>query len=149
MIFSRHSGMGDIICTIPVALELMKRHPGATFIYNCHQDFAAVPRLAGIADLVTSLEPIGLIGHWYRFLLGGFYHFAHGDDQSGQVAREPMVAEFLRQFHLPVTDEHPRLAAGTGSARKSQVAPGPEKPRFRFARAGPPRAKLAGQGMAA
>ena len=111
VIFSRYTGMGDIICTIPATRELMKRHPGATFIYNCHRDFAAVPKLAGITERVTTLESIGLIGYWYRFLLGGFYHFAHGDDTPGKVAQEPMVAEFLRQFNLPVTQEHPKLEA--------------------------------------
>jgi ADP-heptose:LPS heptosyltransferase len=109
--------MGDIICTIPAARELMKRHPGATFIYNCHPDFAAIPRLAGIADHITSLVPIGLVGHWYRFLLAGFYHFAHGDDTPGKVAQEPMVAEFCLQFNLPVTEEHPELPV-TPAARK-------------------------------
>jgi ADP-heptose:LPS heptosyltransferase len=109
VIFSRFTGMGDIICTIPAAQKLMKRHPGATFIYNCHADFAAVPRLAGIANRITSLESIGLIGHWYRFLLAGFYHFAHGDDLPDSGCKEPMVVEFLRQFNLPVAEEHPAL----------------------------------------
>ena len=109
VIFSRWSGLGDIICTVGPARELKKRHSGATFIYNCHADFAEVPRLAGIADKITSLQPIGLVGHWYRFLLGGFYHFAHGDDRPGQVAQEPMAAEFCKQFDLPVTEHHPHV----------------------------------------
>lgn len=121
VIFSRQTGMGDIICTIPVVRELIKRHPGTTFIYNCHRDFADVPRLAGVARQVTSLEPIGLIGHWYSFLLNGFYHFAHGDDISGRAPREPMVAEFLRQFQMPVTDVHPVLAAGPAAQEKVRL----------------------------
>jgi len=116
VIFSRYTGMGDIICTLPAALALMQRHPGATFLYNCHADFAAVPQLAGVASRVTSLLPMGLVGHWYAFLLEGYYHFAHGDDTPGKVAQEPMVAEFCRQFDLPVTEEHPRLPV-TASAR--------------------------------
>lgn len=110
--------MGDIICTVPAARELMKHHPRATFIYNCHPDFAAVPRLAGIADRVTSLEAIGIVGHWYAFLLSGFYHFAHRDDLPGQSAKEPMVAEFLRQFDLPVSETHPQIAASEASQKK-------------------------------
>jgi len=109
VIFSRFSGMGDILCTIPAARELMKRHPGATFIYNCHANFADVPRLANVAGKVTSLEPIGLVGFWYRFLLEGFYHFAHNDDLIGKTAQEPMVMEFEKQFHLPVTGQHPEI----------------------------------------
>ncbi len=109
VIFSRWSGMGDILCTIPAALELKKRHPGATIIYNCHPDFTVVPKLGGVANRVTSLEAIGLVGHWYKFLLAGFYHFAHGDDTPGQTSQEPMVTEFCRQFGLPAQEEHPRL----------------------------------------
>ncbi len=109
VIFSRRTGMGDIICTIGPARELMKRHPGATFIYNCHPDFAPVPVIAGIASRVTTLEPIGLVGNWYHFLLGGFYHFAHGDDLPDGGCQETMVAEFFRQFGLPFSEEHPEL----------------------------------------
>src|SRR5260370_2727794 len=69
VIFSRYSGMGDIICTIPAAQRLMQRHPGATFIYNCHPDFADLPRLAGVADPVTSVKSIGLLGPPDRFPL--------------------------------------------------------------------------------
>ena len=118
VIFSRRTGMGDIICTIPAARELMKRHPGATFIYNCHPDFAPMPLLAGIASRVTTLEAIGVVGHWYKIFLGGFYHFAHLDDTPGKSAKEPMFAEFLKQFSLPVTDSHPHLNASEAAQKK-------------------------------
>ncbi|MEI9897544.1 MAG: glycosyltransferase family 9 protein [Chthoniobacter sp.] len=62
-----------------------------------------------MADRVTSFEHIGLVGHWYGFLLAGFYHFAHGDDLPDQAARAPMIVEFCRQFQVPVTDQHPEL----------------------------------------
>ena len=118
VIFSRRTGMGDIICSIGPARELMKRHPGATFIYNCHPDFAAVPQLAGIASRVTTLEPIGLVGHWYKIFLGGFYHFAHGDDTPGKVAQETMLAEFCRQFGLPVVETHPQISVSAVAVEK-------------------------------
>ena len=118
VIFSRRTGMGDIICSVGPARELMKRHPGATFIYNCHADFAAVPRLAGIAEQVTSLVAIGVVGHRYRWLLGGFYHFAHGDDTPGQVAQGTMLAEFCQQFGLPVVETHPTLAVSGATERR-------------------------------
>jgi len=120
VIFSRYTGMGDIICTIPAARELIKRHPKATFIYNCHTDFTDIPRLTKIADHITSLEPIGLVGHWYSFLLGGFYHFAHGDDLPDSGCKEPMVVEFCRQFQLPVSEEHPELVAGAAAQEKAE-----------------------------
>ena len=109
VIFSRFTGLGDVICTIPAVQELRKRHPGAFFIYNCHVDFAPIPKLTGVADLVTTFKPIGLVGFWYRFLLKGFYHFAHGDDRPDSGCKEPMVTEFCRQFDLPILEEHPKL----------------------------------------
>lgn len=109
VIFHRHTGMGDIICTIPAVQELRRRHPGATFIYNCHADFADVPRIAKVADRVTSLSSMGHVGYWYGFLLNGFYNFAHGDDIGGQTSQASMVEEFCRQYNLPPTDEHPHL----------------------------------------
>jgi ADP-heptose:LPS heptosyltransferase len=121
VIFSRWTGMGDIICTLSAARELMKRHPGATFIYNCHPDFAAVPKLAGIADRVTTLEHVGVVGHWYKFLLAGFYHFAHRDDTPGLTSQEPMVTEFCRQFNLPILEEHLELPV-TNAGRNGALA---------------------------
>jgi ADP-heptose:LPS heptosyltransferase len=121
VIFSRYTGMGDIICTIPAARELMRRHADRTFIYNCHPDFVEIPRLSGVASKVTSLESIGLLGHWYSFLFAGYYHFTHGDDTPGQVAREPMVAEFFRQFDLPVTDAHPTMAVPAAAQKKVDI----------------------------
>jgi ADP-heptose:LPS heptosyltransferase len=109
VLFSRYSGMGDIICTVPAARQLMQRHPGATFLYNCHADFAPIPRMTGVADRITSVEAIGVVGYWYRFLFEGFYHFAHGDDVLHDGCKEPMVAEFCRQFGLNVEEEHPEL----------------------------------------
>ncbi|HEY3901260.1 MAG TPA: glycosyltransferase family 9 protein [Chthoniobacter sp.] len=127
VVFSRYTGMGDIICTVPAARQLMQRHAGTTFIYNCHRNFAELPRIAGVADQVTSLKSIGQIGHWYRFLLGGFYDFAHGDDVPGRTAREPMVADFCRQFEVAITDQHPELAASpeaTARARRILIGKG-------------------------
>ena len=118
VIFSRYTGMGDIICTLPAVRELIKRHPAATFIYNCHRDFTEVPRLAGVASQVTTLEPIGLVGHWYAFLLTAFYHFAHGDDLPDSGCQEPMVVEFCRQFQATVSAEHPELVAGSAAREK-------------------------------
>jgi len=120
VIFWRESGMGDIICTITAARELKKRHPGAGFIYNCQQDSAVIPRLYGIADRVTTFPDVGLIGHWYSFLTGGFYQFSHGDP----LVVRTMVKDFCDQFNVKAADDHPHLAvpeALTERARKIMV----------------------------
>jgi ADP-heptose:LPS heptosyltransferase len=116
VLFVRQFGLGDIICSIPAAWELMKRHPGATFIYNCSADFAAVPKLGGIADRVTSLPEIDLIGYWYRFLLGGFYSFANGDP----LVVRTTIKDFCQQFGVPVHEDHPRLEADSASRARAE-----------------------------
>jgi ADP-heptose:LPS heptosyltransferase len=111
VLFSRYSGMGDIICTIPATRALLQRHPGHVVIYNCHESFAEIPRLAGLAGIVTNLEPIGLVGYWYAPLLAGYFHFTHGDDLPDSGCQKPMVTEFCKQFNLPSVEEHPELMA--------------------------------------
>ena len=110
VIFSRFAGMGDIVCTIPAALELKKRHPGATFIYNCAANSACLPRLGGVTERVTHFRHIGIVGHWYRWLLAGFYHFSYADEAGQTASTEIMIREFGRAFGVETGDVHPPLS---------------------------------------
>ena len=109
VIFSKYSGIGDIICTFPAALELKQRHPAANFIYNCHPDYSCLPRLGGVTTHVTTSRHIGLVGHWYALLLSGYYNFASDDDRPDTVPTEVYIKDFGRHFGITVTDDHPRL----------------------------------------
>jgi ADP-heptose:LPS heptosyltransferase len=109
VIFSKYSGIGDIVCTFPAALELKKRHPRGTFIYNCHAEFACLPRMGGVTSHVTSIKAIGLVGYWYRFLVGGFYEFASDDDRPDRVPTDVYIKDFGRPYGLVLDDAHPRL----------------------------------------
>lgn len=109
VIFSRFAGMGDIINSIPAALELKKRHPGATFIYNCDASSACLPAMGGVTHFVTSCRPIGLISYWYRWALGGFYSFGSDDDQFMSNHQEHFLQSYARRNGVTVSGEHPRL----------------------------------------
>jgi ADP-heptose:LPS heptosyltransferase len=109
IIFSKYSGIGDIICTFPAALELKKRHPKATFIYNCHSEFVCLPRMGGVTSHVTSIKAIGLVGYWYRFLLGGYYLFVSDDDRPDRVPTDVYIKDFGRTFGVALDDAHPSL----------------------------------------
>ena len=109
IIFSKWSGIGDIICTIPAALELAKKHPGSPLIFNCYKQFSCIPRLAGLTGRTTSFREIGLIAHWYRWLLGGFYQFTSDDDQPVVVPQKVYIKDFGRNFGIEISDDHPRL----------------------------------------
>ena len=127
--FSKFSGIGDIICTFPAALELKRRHSGAPLIYHCHPEFTCLPRLAGLTNDVTSFPNIGLVGHWYSFLLGGFYQFASDDDRPNVIPTDVYIKDFGRQFGLVVEDDHPQLKPGAAvvariEARLAAEAPG-------------------------
>jgi ADP-heptose:LPS heptosyltransferase len=109
VIFSRYAGMGDIICSIPTALELKKRHPGATFIYNCHASSACIPGMGGLTEQITSCEQIGLVGYWYRWALAGFYSFGSDDDDLTADHSELFLVGYARRNGVTVKAEHPRL----------------------------------------
>jgi ADP-heptose:LPS heptosyltransferase len=108
VIFSRHSGIGDIICTLPAAMELKKRHPSAHFIYNCFTDYSCVPRMGGVTDHVTTLPEIGVVSYWYRWLLGGYYTFASDDDHPVDHT-EIYIKGYASRFGIEVDGVHPRL----------------------------------------
>lgn len=132
VIFSMYSGIGDIVCTFPAALELKKRHPKATFIYNCHPEYACLPRLGGVTAHVSSTKQIGLIGHWYPFLLSGFYAFASDDDNPNVAPSNVFIKDYGSRFGLTLDDAHPRLQNDPAVIdrvksllRKNEVGPGP------------------------
>jgi ADP-heptose:LPS heptosyltransferase len=118
VIFSRFAGMGDILCSIPAALELKKRHPGATFIYNCDASSACLPRMGGVTEFITSCREIGLVSHWYRRLLGGFYSFSSDDDQFAHDHKEHFLQSYARLNGVIVSGEHPRLSVDLATRQK-------------------------------
>jgi len=109
VIFAKYSGIGDIICTFPAALELKKRHPDGEFIYNCGPDYSCLPKLGGVTEHTTSFRYIGLVGFWYRFLLSGFYSFASDDDRPGRDHAELYIKDYGRSFGIELKGDHPRL----------------------------------------
>src|SRR5687768_263043 len=97
VIFVRYSGIGDIICTIPAVRELKKRHLGAEVIYNCHADSEPVVRMANVADRTLHFRYIGLVNHWYGFLLSGYYQFGYNDESDNADAPGSLISEFADQ----------------------------------------------------
>lgn len=109
VIFSRFAGLGDVICTFPAALALKKRHPQAAFIYNCAASFACLPAMGGVTERVTHLQPIGLVGHWYRALLAGYHEFGSDDDHPLADQKELCITSYARRQGVAVRGEHPPL----------------------------------------
>jgi hypothetical protein len=120
VIFSRFAGMGDIIGTIPAALELKKRHAGTTFIYNCAAGFACLPAMGGVTEQVTHLRHIGLVGYWYRWLLSGYYNFGSDDDEFTADHQELFLQGYARRNGVVINGQHPRLTNPPVAARKME-----------------------------
>lgn len=109
VIFSRWSGIGDIIGTMPSVKELAKKHPRSPIIYNCYQEFTILPKLAGISCKTTSFPQIGLIGNWYSFILSGYYQFTADDDNPEIPPKNNFIKEFAKKYKVNVEEEHPKL----------------------------------------
>ena len=118
VIFSRFAGMGDIICTIPAALELKKRHPRATFIYNCDASSACLPKMGNVTNHITSQPHIGLVGYWYRWMLAGFYNFGSDDDDLSADHAELFIVGYARRNGVKVSGEHPSLQLNQETSSK-------------------------------
>lgn len=109
VIFSKYSGIGDIICTFPAVIKLKERHPKATFIYNCYQPYACLPRMAGITDRVTCLRPVGVLQHWYGWLFAAFYEFPCADELPDDFCKQYVVKEYASDHGVTVAEAHPHL----------------------------------------
>ena len=122
VIFSRFAGMGDILCSIPAALELKKRHPGATFIYNCDASSACLPRMGGVTEFITSCREIGLVSYWYRRLLGGFYAFSSDDDDLTRNDSLNSIVAFGKNLGVETGEAHPALAISDSARQGARQA---------------------------
>lgn len=121
VIFFRWSGIGDILCTFPAVTELMQRHPGCVFIYNCAPGSQCLPRLAGLPVRVTTTPYMEIVHHWYGWLMGQFYQFDYIDRLPNVNSHEILIQEFARPYGVSVGDEHPRLTNDPAARLRMQA----------------------------
>lgn len=130
VVFSRYMALGDIICALPSALELKKRHPGAPVVFHAREIYASLPRMAGVSDRIVSRLNVRGLKSGYAFLFSGIYEFTYGDEFADTVSTEPVIAEFCRQHGVPIAQAHPKLqipAAAINRARRLLEQAGFEK----------------------
>lgn len=56
ILFERHGGIGDIICTFPAVLALRERHPDAVFVYSVWKSFKSIAEMGRVADQVIERD---------------------------------------------------------------------------------------------
>jgi ADP-heptose:LPS heptosyltransferase len=101
--------LGDVICTFPAINELKKKHPASAFIYFCREDYACLPRMAGVTDHIVSHIDIKLIETCYAFFFSAIYQFTYGDERENSASVESVIEEYCRQHGVAITAVHPRL----------------------------------------
>jgi ADP-heptose:LPS heptosyltransferase len=109
VIFSKYSGIGDIICTFPTVIKLKERHPKTTFIYNCYEPYGCLPIMGGITDQATHLRHAGILRHWYGWLFAGFYEFPCADELPDDFCKQYVVKEYAGDHGVTVAEAHPHL----------------------------------------
>ena len=50
ILFERHGGIGDVICTFPAVLALRNRHPDAIFVYSVWRAFKTIVEMGRVAE---------------------------------------------------------------------------------------------------
>lgn len=121
VLFSRWKGAGDVICTFPAALQLKQKHSGRTFLYNCHPDFACLPKMAGVASAVISTDQRPL-GKYWSFLFSAIYEFRWGEDHKNNYASDdfPIEAYCIQHGVKPVR-EHARIMVDEETSRQAEA----------------------------
>jgi ADP-heptose:LPS heptosyltransferase len=56
ILFERHGGIGDVICTFPAVLGLRNRHPDAIFVYSVWKAFKSIVEMGQVADYVVEKD---------------------------------------------------------------------------------------------
>jgi ADP-heptose:LPS heptosyltransferase len=120
VLLARNQAMGDILCTLPAALQLKKRHAGAAFIYSCRKEYASLPRMGGVTDCAVANLNLRRMETTYRFLFAGIYKFTYGDEFEDRVSTESVIAEYCRQHDLPIVDTHAPLQIPPAALAKAR-----------------------------
>ena len=121
VIFSKYSGIGDILCTFPTVLKLKERHPNATFIYNCYQPYDCLPAMGGITETVTHLRHIGVLRHWYGWLFASFYEFPSADEKKDSFCTQYLVKEYAKNHGVEVESHHPHLTISSSVSERTKA----------------------------
>jgi ADP-heptose:LPS heptosyltransferase len=116
VLFFRDGGIGDILCTLPVAAALSARHQNALKIYCTNPGFVDLPRvLPGAFDRVIGIKSNDLVAAASRRHI--VYRLRYPDEDPGRSSGKYLVDEFAEPFGLPDGLPWPKLDLGPASAK--------------------------------
>ena len=104
VLFHRHAGIGDIICTFPTVLELRKRHPDAVFVFNTWKPFKSLVEMGRVADLVVAWD-----SSWVHRLVHRSYVLQLEDERPSGREFVHLIDDFARSLDVVPSSRQPRL----------------------------------------
>jgi ADP-heptose:LPS heptosyltransferase len=110
ILFQRHAGMGDIICTFPAVAAIRKQYPTCHLIYSTWEMFAPIVRMSRLADTVVELDWRGDIQKIVRREFDLVYEpWLEDEAPKGRPADTHLVDEFASIVGVTLTDRQPRM----------------------------------------
>lgn len=130
VIVCRFAGIGDVVCTLPMCLEVRRHHPGKLLVFVTAAVWRHVVEMSGSADLVyankrwvhplimpTSIKLFGLVDTIYNPQTAGERVY-----QAGMTCH--LIEDLARSCGFTVTARQPKLYPSPGLIEKTRVAYG-------------------------
>ncbi len=134
VLFVRHGGIGDIICTFPSVLALRARHPDAVFVYSVQQAFKGIVKMGRVADYIVEHDWSEALPK-VRFKDYDVAYQPWLEDESPQGrAHVHLVDDFAQTLQVTPVSRQPRLYVSTGLSRAlgEKLAPFRRQTKFLF-----------------
>ena len=111
MVVERTSGLGDVICCIPVCRALKQKYPDHLILFATSKPLAGLLRNFKEIDAVYSIPPGMTIPKEKAASLVDRHYEPHATDECGRVGQKLHLAHvFLKDCDLPVEDWQPRIS---------------------------------------
>jgi ADP-heptose:LPS heptosyltransferase len=115
IVLERTSGLGDVICCIPVCRALKQKYPNHLILFATSEPLACLLRHCGEIDAVYGIPHGMTIPKEKAAWLVDRHYEPHATDERGRVGQKLHLAHvFLKDCDLPVQDWQPRISISAG-----------------------------------
>jgi ADP-heptose:LPS heptosyltransferase len=120
ILFQRHGGIGDVICTFPAVLALRRKFPQAIIVYRVLPELIPIVRMGGVADAVVpiqnwQLSPPPWLERRFDML---FQPYLEDERPSGLPQDVHLVDSFCAKVGVLACDRQPRLTVPRGLGQR-------------------------------
>ena len=132
ILFERHGGIGDIICTFPSVLALRERHPDALFVYSVWRSFKGIVDMGLVADRVVELDWSKEMPKVERSDYDVCYRPWLEDESPLGREQVHLVDDFARTLNVTLKSRQPRLHVPPRLSRSVREKLAPLRRRSKF-----------------